>query len=283
VILLLALLLAALPERVVIHAREGQKPGLWSKVGTTLSSAVRRLYEKEEPEVAQGNALAAQGDAEGALQQYDKARKRLPDSPALAFDRAAALLKLDAARAPEAASEAGKALQSGDPALRAQAAYQLALAIESMGKPDEAIKAYANALALDPDDRDSKVNLELLLKSQEERKQKRQSGQEQEDKQKQQGDQQKPDKSKGEEEQKDKQKQAGEKKEENKEGQEQAEQQQKAEKKEQRAQAEEKPVDRSEAERLLDALRAGEKNLQAWRFAKDKRKEARRGEPEKDW
>ena len=40
---------------------------------------------------------------------------------------------------------------------------------------------------------------------------------------------------------------------------------------------------RSEAERLLDALRAGEKNLQVWRFAKDKRKEARRSDAEKDW
>jgi uncharacterized protein YdeI (YjbR/CyaY-like superfamily) len=33
----------------------------------------------------------------------------------------------------------------------------------------------------------------------------------------------------------------------------------------------------------LDALRAGEKNLQVWRFAKDKRKETRRSEVEKDW
>ena len=40
---------------------------------------------------------------------------------------------------------------------------------------------------LDPEDRDSKVNLELLLKTQEERKQKQQAGQPQEQKQKQEG------------------------------------------------------------------------------------------------
>ena len=43
-----------------------------------------------------------------------------------------------------------------------------------------------------------------------------------------------------------------------------------------------RPMDRSEAQRLLDALRAGEKNLQVWRFGKQKAKE-RRSDVEKDW
>ena len=43
-----------------------------------------------------------------------------------------------------------------------------------------------------------------------------------------------------------------------------------------------RPMDRSEAQRLLDALRAGEKNLQVWRFGKEKAKE-RRQDVEKDW
>jgi len=42
-------------------------------------------------------------------------------------------------------------------------------------------------------------------------------------------------------------------------------------------------VDRSEAERLLDALRADEKNLQPWRFAREKTKERQRRDAEKDW
>jgi Mg-chelatase subunit ChlI len=248
-----------------------------------LALSLQRLYEKEDPDVLRGNALAAQNDAESALHEYDKAREHLPDSAGLSFNRASALLKLDPGKAPEAASEAAQALQKGDAHLKPQAAYDLALAIEAMGHPDEAMKAYALALGLDPEDRDSKVNLELLLKTQEERKQKQQLGQQQPDKKKQQGkdDQQKQ---KGEQEQKDQQKEQGQQEEKK----EQAEQQQgakeeKAEKKKEQQQAEEKPVDRSEAERLLDALRAGEKNLQVWRFAKDKRKEARRSEPERDW
>lgn len=282
-ILLLALLCAA-PERITVVAKHVDKPGFFHKLQDAAGTAWHRLYEKDDAEVAQGNALAAQGDAEGALKEYDKARERLPESAPLSFDRASALLKLDAAKAPEAASEAAQALQHGEGALKAQAAYDLALATEAMGRPDEAMKAYGAALALDPGDEDSKVNLELLLKTQEERKKQMQQPQQQESKDKNQQKQQPPDKSKGEEQKKDQQKQAGQK-EEQKQDQQQAGEQQQAkpeEKKEQQAQ-EEKPVDRSEAERLLDALRAGEKNLQVWRFAKDKRKEARRGEVEKDW
>ena len=43
-----------------------------------------------------------------------------------------------------------------------------------------------------------------------------------------------------------------------------------------------RPMDRSEAQRLLDALGAGEKNLQVWRFGKEKAKEPRH-DVEKDW
>ena len=44
-----------------------------------------------------------------------------------------------------------------------------------------------------------------------------------------------------------------------------------------------KPLDRSEAQRMLDALRASEKQLQTWRFAKKKTEVRNRGDPEKDW
>lgn len=281
-ILLLALLCAA-PERVVVVAKPAEKPGLFEKLGKALSGAARRLYQKDDPDVAKGNALAAEGDPEGALKEYDKARQRLPESAPLSLDRAGALLKMDAAKAPEAASEAAQALQHGEGSLKAQAAYDLALATEQMGRPEEAIKGYATALGLDPDDADSKVNLELLLKSEEERKQMQQQ-QQQQSKDQQQQQKQQPDKSKGDQQQKSQSKEAGDQKQEQKEQQQQAgQQQQKPDPKKQQQAEAQKPVDRSEAERLLDALRAGEKNLQAWRFAKDKRKEARRSEVEKDW
>ena len=284
-IVLVALLVAA-PERVVLVAKPAEKPGLVQKLSAALGRTAHRLYEKEDADVAQGNALAAQNDPEGSLKAYDRALERLPDSAELHYDRAGQMLKLGAEHAQKAHDEALQALQTQEKSLKASAAFELGLSDEQLGHPDEAMKDYRQALTLDPEDKDAKVNLELLLKTEEERKQ---SQQQQQSKEKNQQEKQKPDKSKGDEEQKEQQKQAGQ--EEQKEKKEKEEQKQQAgqqpeppkeEKKEQQA-AQQKPADRSEAERLLDALRAGEKNLQVWRFAKDKRKEARRGEVEKDW
>jgi Ca-activated chloride channel family protein len=287
--ILLALLLAAAPpppDRVVMVARAKDKPGVFAKLQDSVSRAWHRLYEKGEPNVEQGNALAAEGKPEAALSEYDVAHQKLPDSPELAYDRSTALVKMDPAKAPEAASEALQALQHGDASLKSKAAYQLGVSQEAMGKPEEAMKSYGAALALDPDDEDSKVNLELLLKTQEERKQKQPQPQQQKDKKDQQEkkDQQQQSKGGEDKDKKDDQSKQGKDEQKKKEAQQKPEEPKPDEnKKDKQAQAEEKPVDRSEAERLLDALRASEKNLQTWRFAKDKRNNARRSESEKDW
>src|SRR5712671_4828861 len=136
--------------------------------------ALRRLVEKPEPNVAEGNARAAHGDVDGALDAYEKAEvpETGPRAAALAHDRASALLRSGDARvAPQAVQEANRALAEGDAPLKAIGAYDLGYALEQSGRPDEAIAAYARALQLDPEDRDAKVNLELLLRA-EERKQK---------------------------------------------------------------------------------------------------------------
>lgn len=283
-ILLLALLCAA-PENVVVVARPHEKPGFFHKLGEAAGKAVHRLHEKNDPDVDAGNSRAAQNDPEGAMKDYDRALERMPDSPELHYDRANQHLKMGAEHAESALKESLQGLQAQDRAQKARAMFDVALSQEGLGKPDDAIKAYEQTLALDPDDEDAKVNLELLLKSQEERKQKQQA-QQQDSKQKSQQKDQQPDKSKGDQQQKDQQQQAGQREQQKDEKKEQAGQQQEkppTEEKKEQQQAEQKPVDRSEAERLLDALRTGEKNLQVWRFAKDKRKEAHRGVVEKDW
>ena len=278
--MILLLLLVAAPERVVVVAKPAEKPGFFHKVGEKLGAAARRLYQRTDPDVDEGNELAAQNDPEGALKAYDRALERLPDSAPLHLNRANQLLKLGSDHAMRAHDEAKGAMQTTDRSLKARGAFDLALSYEALGNPDEAIKSYQETLALDPDDRDAKVNLELLLKSQEERKQKQPQQQQESKENKQDQQQQQPDKNKGQQQQQQQQKEAGDKKQQD---QQQQQQQAKQEQKKQQQQAEEKPVDRSEAERLLDALRAGEKNLQVWRFAKEKNKEARRGDVEKDW
>jgi tetratricopeptide (TPR) repeat protein len=289
--LLLAALVAAPPPPLEA------KPLLGPSLSSRAARALRRLVEKPEPNVAEGNARAIRGDVDGALQAYENARvpEGGPQAAALAHDRASALLRAgDAKLGAQAVQEANRALTEGDAPLKAMGAYDLGYALEQSGRPDDAIAAYARALQLDPEDRDSKVNLELLLREEQRKQKQPQPGGKPEEKkqpqagkddQKQQGPQ---------EQQKDQQKQAGQDQQRKQEGQKQqvgkdehqgdVQQQQQdkpGEKKELQA-AGNRPMDRSEAQRLLDALRAGEKNLQVWRFGKQKAKE-RRTDVEKDW
>jgi tetratricopeptide (TPR) repeat protein len=296
VIPLLAAALLADPTIVLKpKARPAEGPSLVERAGRAL----RKLVEKPEPHVAEGNARAVNGDVEGALDEYEKAKlpEHGPKAGAAAHNRASALLRAgDAKVAPRAIEEANRALTEGDSSLKPTAAYDLGYALEQAGKPEEAIAAYGRALQLDPDDQDAKVNLELLLRD-ERRKQKQPQagGQQEKDKKQQQSGKEGEQKQQGpDERQKDQQKQAGKEQKDKAAGQEQQAQQQQTpdksaqpqpdkqgEKKDLQAAAN-RPMDRSEAERLLDALRAGEKNLQVWRFGKQKAKE-RRTDVEKDW
>jgi len=290
----LLLVAALLADTTAAREAGARPPGLADRA----ARALRRLVEKPEPHVAEGNARAAQGDVDGALDAYEKAEvpETGPRAAALAHDRASALLRSgDAKVAPQAVQEANRALAEGDAPLKAIGAYDLGYALEQSGRPDEAIAAYTRALQLDPEDRDAKVNLELLLRE-EQRKQKQPQGQKGEEKKTPQAGKDDPQKQPGAQQQrKDQQKQAGRDQQRKPEGdQQQAGQEQQqgqaagqpqpdkaGEKKELQA-AGNRPMDRSEAQRLLDALRAGEKNLQVWRFGKQKAKE-RRTDVEKDW
>ena len=161
-----------------------------------------------------------------------------------------------------------------------------------MGHAEEAVRHYGAALALDPMDTDSKVNLELLLRTQQERRQ-NPAGQPRPDQPPRQGDQPKPEPQKGEAPQKRDQSRPedpGERQKQSDAQQRQDDSAQQEGRKEPEPQpqtgpraAQDKPVDRSEAQRLLDALRTSEKNLEIWRFAKKKTEARKRSDPEKDW
>jgi hypothetical protein len=286
--------------------------GFWAEAGR----AVRRLWEKPEPNVVTGNALAAGNDLDGALKAYEAAK--VPEGgtaeAALALDRASLhLRRADPEAAPRALADSTKALQQGDASLKPLAAYDLGYALEQSGRPEDAVNAYAQALALDATDEDSKVNLELLLRDEQRKKkepqsvgrpeeQKNQKQQGKEDKQIQRqggqpkddqapkpGDEKKNDKAQASKEQKPDQGQQAQKpqeepgKEQRPSGQEQPDPAEARNGNSRKAgpKDREKSLDRSEAQRLLDALQAGEKNLQVWRFTR--KKQERRSDVEKDW
>ena len=293
---------------VAVRPSENHPTSFWSRAKGAVGRTVRRLWEKDEPHSTDGNLASLNGNVDEALKDYDEAEHALPpggDAAAtLAFDRSTALLKGSPEQAKKALEEAQAARDSSDPSLRAKAAYNTGVALEAQGKPDEAIKAYANALSLDPEDVDSKVNLELLL--QEHQKKQPQAGQQQDkdkqpqpkdekdkqeqqaqgkqdDKKDQQQQQQKQGEQKKDEQKKSEQQQA---KEDEKKKQEQQGQQEEQQGESEKKQKEEQPqasLGRSEAQRLLDAARAGEKNLQMWRFGKKAEQHKPRTSAEKDW
>jgi tetratricopeptide (TPR) repeat protein len=282
--------------------------GFWTEAGR----AVRRLWEKPEPNVVTGNALAAGNDLDGALKAYEAAK--VPEGgtaeAALALDRASLhLRRADPEAAPRALADSAKALQQGDASLKPLAAYDLGYALEQSGRPEDAVNAYGQALGLDPTDVDAKVNLELLLRDEQRKKKQPQSvGRPEEQKnQKQQGKDDKQMQQQGGQPKENQAPKPGDEKKNDKAqaskpDQGQAQKPQEEQGKEQRPSGQEQPapeeahngnspkagpkdreksLDRSEAQRLLDALQAGEKNLQVWRFTRKKRE--RRSDVEKDW
>jgi Ca-activated chloride channel homolog len=166
------------------------------------------------------------------------------------------------------------ASRTKDPFGKAQALHNLGNALLKEQKLQESIDSYKEALRLNPNDADTKYNLEyakMLLKQQEEqKKQKQDQKQNQKDKK----DQQKQDQQK-----KDEQKKDDEKKDPQKQDQQQKDQQKQDQQKEQQAQQKKQQISKKDAERILEALKNEEKDVQK----KLHKKVPARVRVEKDW
>jgi len=110
-------------------------------------------------EVEQGNTRLEAGDAEGALQQYELAATKIPENPALLYDRGLALLRLG--RLEEALEPLTKAASGSDPEVRYRASFALGLLHYQQESWDEAVQAFKGALRLRPTDDDARLNYEL--------------------------------------------------------------------------------------------------------------------------
>lgn len=178
---------------------------------------------------------------EKALELYQEAQTRNPDSDTLAYNLGNTLYKLG--RFDEAAGQFGKILEKESPALTPRAVYNTGNTLFQMGRQTQsqeflkqALEAYKQSIFLDPDDEDPKYNYELtrrLLKEQQQQQQ--QSQQNQEDKKKD-----------------DRQQQS------------QQNQEKKKEDEQQKQQAQQQPakMTKEEAERILNALMRMEKEMQ---------------------
>jgi hypothetical protein len=104
------------------------------------------------------------GSYDLALKAFDGAKKDLPASASVEFNRGNALFKLG--RKEEAQEAYSQVTQTDRTDLKEKDYYNLGNAWADLGKPQEAIAAYRKALTLDPRDEQARHNLEVMLRSQ---------------------------------------------------------------------------------------------------------------------
>jgi Ca-activated chloride channel family protein len=224
---------------------------------------------REQPDVRAGNERLVQGDAPGALERYQAAERAVGPRPELDYDRGIAFLR--AGKSAEALAALRRAAERGDGPLASRALQNVGGALDAAGDRDGAIRAFGDALARDPSNEDARFNLEVLLRR---RSQERKSG----------GSKDQPEKREAKSGQtEEEQARRGGKPDERgdrKGGPERPESSQQKDGRQPDGGHAGEPTSRQDAERLLDAMRARERNLPpgAWQ-----RREARRRDVEKDW
>jgi Ca-activated chloride channel family protein len=248
------------------------------------------LFTSANGHVEAGNRLYGEGKLQEALDEYDRAARKLSEEPGVRFNRGAALFGLG--RYEEAQKEFLRATEAKDPQLKENAFYNMGNSFFKQQHYKEAFDAYKRALGTDPRDARAKWNLELALRRLREEEQKKQ----QQDKNKNQDQNKDKDKDKDKDQKQD-QDQSQQAQQQQKDKQDQQQKQQKPDQvpdpkdkkndeQEREAQAQkarenkDKPLDKQDAEAVLDALERGEKNLeleQARQRARGRRK------PVKDW
>lgn len=117
----------------------------------------------EQPQVKEGNERLLSGDAAGALERYQQAEREAGSRPEIDFDRGDALHALGRhAEAREAWKKALEADRSG--ALSSRALQNMGTALAAEGDQQGAARAMAEALRRDPANEDARYNLEVLLR-----------------------------------------------------------------------------------------------------------------------
>ncbi len=192
-------------------------------------------FLRSKPEQAQ-NAYR-KGDYKKALELYQDAATRNPDSDTLAYNLGNAQYSLGQYK--EAAGQYARIVEKNKPALSGQALYNMGNSLFQMGKAggdqkmlEQALEAYRTSIRQNPADEDSKYNYELTSRLiQKQQQQQQQQNQDQQKKQEEKKQQEQP-------------------------------QAEKQEQQEQQPQQQPGQMSKEEAERILNALMQMEKDMQ---------------------
>ena len=133
-----------------------------------IAAAVAALTDVAAAANREGNARFAAGDAAGALERYEQARRVRP-SGEVDVNAASALHALsEFARASSAYTDA---LGGGRADLRELTLYDQGNTMFRLRRLADARRAYEDALRIDPNDRDAKFNLEIIGRLEEQARQ----------------------------------------------------------------------------------------------------------------
>jgi tetratricopeptide (TPR) repeat protein len=123
---------------------------------------------REQPEVRAGNERLLSGDPAGALERYAAAERSVGAAPELDYDRGVALLRQG--KTAEALAALRRAAERAGAPLASRALQNAGGALDAAGDREGAIRAFADALARDPSNDDARFNLEVLLRRRAEEK-----------------------------------------------------------------------------------------------------------------
>jgi Ca-activated chloride channel homolog len=254
---------------IVHQQRIGQLCRLFACIICFLFCTTASLFAQQTKAnnfINQGNQLYKQQKFEEAATAYQKALEQKDSSNAAGFNLGNALVKNN--KLEEAASQfESTANNSKDKGTKANSFYNQGVALSKQKKLEESIDAYKKALRMNPNDAQTRENLQKALNEK-----KQQDKQNKDDKKDKKDDKKKDDK-------KDKKKEEEEKK--KKEEEEKKKQEQQKQKEQEQPQPKPQPskLDKQQVERYLQALRQMEKNT------KDKlnKKVPSVNQPEKDW
>lgn len=119
-------------------------------------------FEKNHPLVQQGLDAYDAGRYDEALKYFDEAKKQLPTSAPVEFNRGNALYKLGRLDEAKAAYESVEKMDKSE--LKASDYYNMGNTYARLGDDKAAIKQFRNALKLNPKDAEARHNMEVLMR-----------------------------------------------------------------------------------------------------------------------
>jgi len=137
------------------------------------------FFDPFHENVEKGNQRAKQGEPADALAHYETAGKIAPASPIPDFNRGIVLSEKGDVEEARAAFQAAQA--SDDKAIAADAHYNLGNLLLEQDDAAGAVEEYLRSLDLDPADPDTRRNLEIAIRKQEEQQKQQQQQQQKQD------------------------------------------------------------------------------------------------------